>query len=100
MCEIVRLPGSPGETYYVQRIESCMTSGSHHLIVATIDPGSETEADAVEGQIVQCISPAGVSEAITPLTASQLPYYEEAFPTGVARAYRGGQLAIFNYHYL
>src|SRR5687767_10945188 len=47
MCEVVRLPGSPDELYYVQRIESAMTSGSHHLIVATIDPGTETEANAV-----------------------------------------------------
>lgn len=100
LCEIVQLPGSSDELHYVRRIESAMVGGSHHLIVAAIDPGSQTEADASPGQIVECISPAGVGEAITPVTATQLPYYDESFPAGVARAYRGGQYLVFNYHYL
>jgi Copper type II ascorbate-dependent monooxygenase, C-terminal domain len=99
LCEIVRLPGDPDQRYHVDRFELAMTPGSHHLIVAAIRPGSETEAQVAEGDIIDCVGPTGFGEEIEFVTGSQLPTYEEAYPEGVGKVYRGGQYLVFNYHY-
>ena len=98
-CEIVQVPGDPSETYYVNRFESEMTLGSHHLIVAAIEPGSPTEANAAVGDRIKCFQTSAFGDDLDPVTGNQLPYHEESFPEGVGRTYRGGQLLVFDYHY-
>ncbi len=99
LCEIVKLPGDPDQRYHVDRFELAMTSGSHHLIVAAIRSGSDTEAQVAEGDVIDCVGPTGFGEEIEFVTGSQLPGYEEAYPEGVGKVYRGGQYLVLNYHY-
>ena len=99
-CEVVQMPGSPSDVYYINRFESQMTLGSHHLIVSAIEPGSETDQAAEVGDRVPCFGPASAwGGDLLDVTGQQLPYHEESFPAGVGRIYNGGQKLIFNYHY-
>jgi hypothetical protein len=99
-CEVVQLPGKPGEQFFVNRFESEMTTGSHHLIVSAIEPGSETDQNAEVGDRVPCVGPAGgFGGDLVDVTGQQIPYHEESFPEGVGHVYTGGQKVVFNYHY-
>ncbi|HKE19780.1 MAG TPA: hypothetical protein VKB80_33115 [Kofleriaceae bacterium] len=99
LCEAVRLPGGPDQEYDVNHFELAMTRGSHHLIVAAIQPGSETEAGVRDRDVVDCVGPTGFGEDIDIVTGAQLPYYDEAYPDGVGKVYRGGQYLVLDYHY-
>lgn len=99
-CEVVQLPGTAADTYYVNKLESKMTNGSHHLIVVAVEPGSNTESGLEVGQRVNCVGPGGFGEDLIDVTGSQTIYDVDAFPQGVGRVYRGGQFLVFNYHYL
>ena len=99
-CEVVQMPGDSSDTYYINGFDSAMTLGSHHLIVAAIEPGSQTDENATVGERVECFGPAsGFGGDIIDVTGQQLPYHAEAFPNGVGRVYHGGQKLVFNYHY-
>jgi hypothetical protein len=96
---VVQLPGDPSTTYYVNRLESAMTPGSHHLIVSAAVVGSATEANMTPGEKTGCVTGTVYGEEILPVTGSQHPYHDEVFPEGVGRVYHGGQKLIFDYHY-
>lgn len=98
-CEVVELPGSPEDEYYVRAFESQMTEGSHHLIIAAIEPGSETDANAKVGDRVECTGPDVFGGELVAVTGAQQPYANEKFPEGVGRVYHGGQKVVFDYHY-
>ena len=98
-CEVVQLPGSPSDVYYVHTFESQMTLSSHHLIVVAAVPGSATEANLYPGKKQTCFSPDVYGGDVVPVTGSQLPYNVESYPEGVGRKYHGGQLLIVDYHY-
>ena len=76
-----------------------MTESSHHLIVAAIQVGSPTEANAAPGDRIPCMTTQAFGEDLDPVTGSQVPYHEESFPPGVGHVYTGGQLLVFDYHY-
>ena len=99
-CEVVVMPGDPSDTYYVNGFDSAMSRGSHHLIVAAVIPGSQTDANATPGDRKSCVGPGGFGGDLLDVTGQQLPYHQESFPEGVGRIYHGGQKLIFNYHYL
>jgi hypothetical protein len=99
-CEVVQLPGDPSETYYVNRLEAAMTKYSHHLIVVAVEPGSATEKNVFAGKKEKCFQVTTFGEDVEGVTGSQLPYRDEIFPDGVGKIYKGGQLVIFDYHYL
>jgi hypothetical protein len=98
-CEVVVLPGGADATYYVRAFESQMSVGSHHLIVAAVEPGTDTDAAAVPGDRVRCTGPDVFGGELDPVTGSQQPYGHEMFPDGVGRVYHGGQKVVFDYHY-
>jgi hypothetical protein len=98
-CEVVQLPGGPGDTYYVNRFESQMTLGSHHLIVSAIVPGSPTDENATVGERMSCIGARAFGDDLVSVTGQQRPLHEERFPAGVGRVFHGGQKLIFDYHY-
>lgn len=101
-CEVARLPGTPADTYYVNRLELGLTPGSHHLIVTAIEPGSATEAAVHEGDVLPC-SPLGAQvygEQQSPVIGIQHKYYDERYPEGVGREYHGGQYIVFDLHML
>jgi hypothetical protein len=97
LCEVVRIPGAG--TRHAGRLELAMSPGSHHLIVAAIEVGSETEAAVREGDVIDCVGPTGFGEHVRILGGSQQAYQDEVLPGGGARSYEGGQLVVFNYHY-
>lgn len=99
-CEVAQLPGDSSDTYYVTGFDSAMTLGSHHLIVAAVEPGSDTDKSANVGDRVPCVGPGGFGDDLRDVTGQQVPYHAETFPEGVGRVYTGGQKVIFNYHYL
>jgi hypothetical protein len=53
-CEVVQLPGTAADLYYVGRIEAAMTDRGQDLIVSAAIPGSHTEAIMDVGAIVPC----------------------------------------------
>jgi hypothetical protein len=98
-CEIVALPGDSSTLYYMNRFESKMTSGSHHLIVSAASPDSGSEAGLTVGDQYECAG-AGFGGDFVPVGGSQASYHDESFPEGVGRVFRGGQKLVLNYHYL
>lgn len=100
-CEVVTLPGGPGDTVWVKRIEAAMEKGSHHLIVSAVDPGSPADLRLANGHREEC--PLGadqLGEGSDGLFGSQARYWNEELPPGVGRKLRGGQKLILDYHYL
>jgi hypothetical protein len=96
-CEVLQLPGDPSVEYHVTRFEVAMSQYSHHLIVSAANPGSAEEEQWEVGSRIECAGLDGI--ASVPVTGSQHPYHDEAFPPGVGRVYHGGQKIIFDYHY-
>jgi Copper type II ascorbate-dependent monooxygenase, C-terminal domain len=98
-CEVVQLPGTPDDIYYVNGFQSVMTRGSHHLIVSAVIPGSDTDKNTTVGDRVECITGSVWGDDLTDVTGQQLPEHQEAFPAGVGKVFVGGQKVIFDYHY-
>jgi hypothetical protein len=76
-----------------------MTDHSHHLIVAAVQPGTQTDMDTQVGMKEICNSADHFGGELEPVTGSQHPYHDETFPDGVGRIYKGGQKLVFDYHY-
>jgi hypothetical protein len=98
-CEVVALPGSSDTLYYMNRFESKMTGGSHHLIVSAALPDSTTADDLIVGDQYECAGGTFVGDFI-PVGGSQRSYEDKSFPEGVGRVFHGGQKLVLNYHYL
>ncbi len=98
-CEVVALPGTADETYYVSAFEVAMTQFSHHLIVAAALPGSDTEKAITAGMKSECTGADVFGGDLQGVTGSQHPYHEERYPDGVGKVFHGGQKLIFDYHY-
>ena len=98
-CEVVQLPGDPGEQIYVIRFEAAMTDFSHHLIVSAVIPGSATDEATSPGDKIPCTGAGDLGDDLLPVTGSQQPYNQEEFPAGIGRVYEGGSKLIIDYHY-
>jgi hypothetical protein len=101
-CEIVTLPGTPQDEYWVEGFDIAMTDFSHHLIVSAINSGSAAETEFADGDIVPCTGAhnlVGLTE-VTDVTGSQQPRFTIDYPAGVGKTYTGGTKFIFDYHYL
>lgn len=100
-CEVLVLPGTPDDTYYVHGFDVAMTGGSHHLIVSAIVPGSATDMNTTVGDRVECVGAQNLGDGddFEPVTGSQHPTNSERYPSGVGRIYHGGQKVVFDYHY-
>jgi hypothetical protein len=98
-CEVARLPGTPGQTYYVNRTQVAFNEYSHHLILFTVPPGSDAESEFEVGDIVPC-NGAHQFGAVSALTGSQQAYQDVTYPEGVGRTVVGGQMVVINYHHL
>lgn len=104
-CEVGRLPGDSDTTYIVQSFEFGNETNSHHLIVSAAVAGSPAEAKLEAlgvGNKVPCFSAENAfgSESFTSVGGSQQPYVEVVMPERVGREFHGGQLVVFDYHYL
>ncbi|HKU40930.1 MAG TPA: hypothetical protein VJR89_22365, partial [Polyangiales bacterium] len=54
ICEVVVLPGTPADVYYVSRIEAALGAQGEELVVHAARPGSDTEAIMDPGLSVPC----------------------------------------------
>lgn len=100
-CEVVQLPGTPADLYYVSRIEAAMTDRGQDLIVSAAIPGSHTEAIMDVGAIVPCTRAGeAFGEDLVEVLATQEPYLEQRYASGVGRVLRGGQKLAIDTHFV
>lgn len=102
-CEIAELPGTPDQEYIVRSIELANGLGSHHLVIALGEPGSDADKKLRSmklGERIPCISPGGeFGLGTTSLTFTQSPYRQADMPNGIGKRLHGGQRFVFDYHY-
>ena len=103
-CEVARMPGAPTDEYYVSSMELANGKSSHHLGLALAAGGThaalELEAVGV-GNRIECPGPGLAFGDGTELIATiQVPYGKTTLPPGVARKHHGGDLIVFDYHYV
>lgn len=100
-CEIVTLPGTPGQPIFVSGIDGKMTRFSHHLNVMAIDPGGQADGASTPGQKVKCAGNGRVpfGSGMHQIFGSVTPENSLVLPDGVGHRLDGGQKLIFNYHY-
>lgn len=97
-CEVVVLPGSASETFFVGRTELAMTRFSHHLLVS-IAPHDSPSLLGVEPGIPEvCSGTHHYGNDLLPIAGSSRPYQDHTYPDGVGVEVRGGQRLLFNYH--
>jgi hypothetical protein len=100
-CEVVAVPGTPADEYFVSRTEIQMTKFSHHLIVSSVDPTAATKLVVGKEGVQPCF---GAQELVgftgsAMIGGSQLDYLDRHLPSGVGMKLHGGDHLIFDYHY-
>ncbi|MGD8861608.1 MAG: hypothetical protein PVI30_16485 [Myxococcales bacterium] len=99
-CEVVRLPGGPGDVFYVDRIEAALTGGATDLVVSAAEVGSTTEEIMDVGARVPCTRAGeAFGEDLRRFMTTQAPYEERTYPDGVAKVVQGGQKLALDYRY-
>jgi hypothetical protein len=101
-CEIVTIPGTPDQEYWVEGFDIEMTDFSHHLIVSSLNPGSAAEAQLGDGHVEPCFGAHDIASfaEVSDVTGSQRPSFTFEYPEGVGKVFTGGQKLVFDYHYL
>ena len=99
-CEVITLPGTLEDTYYVNRLEVAMHPWSHHVIIEAVETGTEADVETEEGMSVKCVSgESAYGKGLVDVIGAQAPYNELTLPEGVGRIYHGGQKVVVDYHY-
>jgi hypothetical protein len=100
-CEVLRLPGTTDQLYYVDRIETALAPGARDLIVSVAPLGSETEALMEVGSRVACTRAGeAFGEDLVELTSTQGTRDDERYPPGVGQVLHGGQKIAVDYLYV
>jgi hypothetical protein len=101
MCEVVVLPGTAADVYYVPRIETMLDAHGEELIVHAARPGSDTDAIMDPGANVPCTR-AGETfgEELSEVLATADRYTDERFPESSGKVFRGGQKLALEMHYV
>jgi hypothetical protein len=101
MCEVVVLPGTPADTYYVPRIEALLGAQGEELVVHAARPGSETESIMEPDANVPCTRAGeAFGEELSEVLATQDRYTDERFPAGTGKIFHGGQKLAIEVHYV
>jgi hypothetical protein len=100
-CEVVVLPGTPGQPIYVSGIDGKMTPFSHHLNIMSVEPGSPADRASTPGQLVECTGNGRIpfGTGLRQIFGAVSPENSLVLPEGVGHRLDGGQKVIFNYHY-
>ena len=99
-CEVVQLPGGPEDTYYVNRIETAMTSHGEDLVVSAAELGSQTAAIMDVGSRVPCTRAGeAFGEELVQITATQHARHDQRYSPNVGQVLFGGQKVAVDYHY-
>ena len=99
-CEVAVVPGEEGEDIFFNRVETALSGYSHHLIIYTVEPGSEADANTTVGEILPCQGTHDLGDGIGSIGGAQKPYSNTVYPEGAGRKLIGGQKIIWNYHHL
>jgi len=101
MCEVVVLPGTASDVYYVPRIEALLSAQGEELIVHAARPGSDTEAVMDPGASVPCTRAGeAFGEDLSEVLATADHYTDEQFPAGTGKVFRGGQKLALEVHFV
>jgi hypothetical protein len=101
LCEVVALPGSSDDTFYVGRIESALAAQGDDLVVSVAEPGSQTEAIMDVGASVPCTRAGeAFGEELSSVLSTQESYEDVRLPTGVGKVLRGGQKLAIETHFV
>ena len=100
-CEVIALPGSPSDVFYVNRIEAALSARGEDLVVSAALPGSQTEAIMDVGSSVPCTRAGeAFGEELVDVTAAQARYRDLRFPAGVGKIFHGGQKLAVEHHFV
>jgi hypothetical protein len=101
MCEVVVLPGTAADVYYVPRIETLLGAHGEELIVHAARPGSETEAIMDPEASVPCTRAGeAFGEEMSEVLATADRYTDESFPEGTGKVFHGGQKLALELHFV
>src|SRR5205085_930661 len=101
MCEVVVLPGTAADVYYVPRIETLLSTQGEELIVHAARPGSDTEAVMDPGSSIPCTRAGeAFGEELSEVLATADRYTDEVFPQGTGKVFRGGQKLALEVHFV
>ncbi|MFT7622581.1 MAG: hypothetical protein ACI9WU_001754 [Myxococcota bacterium] len=99
-CEVITVPGTPDDVYYVDHLEVAMHPWSHHVIIDAAEVGSATEAAMDDGASVPCYSAESTfGGELLDVIGAQQPYNQLKLPGDVGRIFYGGQKIVVDYHY-
>ena len=100
-CEVLEIPGKPGEPVYVSGFDGRMTRFSHHLNVMLVAPGSDADSATTPGDLVDCLNNGRVpfGSGLRQIFSMGSPEESLTLPDGVGHKLEGGQKLVFNYHY-
>jgi len=99
MCEVVVLPGTAADVYYVPRIETLLSAQGEELIVHAARPGSDTEAVMDPGASIPCTRAGeAFGEELSEVLATADRYTDELFPEGTGKVFHGGQKLALEVH--
>lgn len=101
VCEVVVLPGTPSDVYYVPRIETLLSAHGEELIVHAARPGSDTEAIMDPEASVPCTRAGeAFGEELSEVLATADRYTDESFPEGTGKVFHGGQKLALELHFV
>jgi hypothetical protein len=93
-CQVIEVPASVTEDWYIDRIEVIANVGTHHIVLWS--PTSPTAPTGFDSTDVACLSAIGSS---VPLVVSQDPIHDVSMPTNTAMKMGPGDTIGFNPHY-
>jgi hypothetical protein len=101
VCEVVVLPGTPSDVYYVPRIETLLSAQGEELTVHAARPGSDTEAIMDPGASVPCTRAGeAFGEELSEVLSTSERYTDERFPESTGKVFRGGQKLALEVHFV
>lgn len=101
ICEVVVLPGTAADVYYVPRIEAVLGGHGEELVVQAARPGSDTEAIMDPGLSVPCTRAGeAFGEELSEVLATQDRYTDERFPEHTGQVFHGGQKLALEVHFV
>ena len=99
-CEVVELPGGPGETYFIGRTEIAMAPFSHHLNVSFAPEDSPVLDQVTLGSPIPCTGAHVFGNNLVTFVGALDNYDSSELPPGIGHVLRGGQRLVFDYHAL
>jgi hypothetical protein len=99
ICDVVVVPGTPADVYYVPRIEALTSALGEELTVYSATTGSETAALMERGASVPCTRAGeAFGEELSEVLTTAERYADEVFPQGTGKVFHGAQKLVIEVH--